>query len=198
MSEGYYDPHPLVTLEQPLALVGHPGAGIPKITRAICGRTGLPFNDIARSTEAKAGRSRTQLMVERGLPELRAWEAKALRSAMRRRPCGVIGLGTGLLEDAELHRFLEERSRLVYVRRPESVLLARIRDQLLEQPGSEPEFLAGAPASPQQLREYLAPRERALGRIEVIFEAGDLHENRVADEILASLSRLLPMDRLQT
>jgi len=191
MSDAYYDPHPLVSLELPLALVGHPGAGISKIARAICGRTGLPFNDVSRSAEARAGRSRSQLLLEGGLSELRAREAEALRSALRRRPCGIIGFCSGLLEDRELHRFVAQRSCLVYVRRPVSVLLARIRDKLTHQPGSEPEFLAGVPATPEELREHLVSRELGLREIEVIFEAGDLHEHRVAGELLASLDRLV-------
>lgn len=187
MTDGYYDHHALIALSAPLTLVGHPGAGVAAIGRMISGRTGLPFNDVARSAEAVAGRSGAQIVVEEGMARLRQLEAGALRQAVERRPFGVVVVESGLLEDRPLHQWLRRSSRVVYVRRPAARLLERIRAQLRERPGSLPEFVFGAPATADELAAHLARRSDALDETDVVFDAGDLHPARVAGALLEEL-----------
>lgn len=193
MSGGYYDPHPLVSLSVPLVLVGHPGSGVAPIGRGVAARTGLPFNDVARSAEASAGCSRSQLVVEHGIGALRRAETRALARAIRRRPCGVVVLSSGALEEADARRWLAADTRTVYVRRPLPVLLDGVRRTLARAPGSLPEFLMGAPEDPDSLGSYLAPREALLASFDAVVEAGDRTAVAVAGEILASLGRLVPV-----
>ena len=186
--DGYYDPHPLLALERPLTLVGHPGSGVAATGRMICGRTGLPFNDVERATEAMAGRSRAQIAVEEGVPRLLALEAEALEQAVSRRPNGVVVIGSALLEDAARNRWLRTKSLVVYLQRPARVLLARIRRQLANAPASLPEFVLGVPGTPADLERHLAARSAALAALDLVFEAGDQHPARVAEAILRDLA----------
>jgi len=195
VTDAYYDPHPLLTLAQPLALVGHPGSGVAAIGRMLSGRTGLPFNDVERAAEAMVGSSRSQLAVERGIDALRDVERAAIEKALRRKPFGLIVMESGLFEDPDTHTRLVEHCRVVYVRRPEAVLLGRIRRLLAEVPGSLPEFLMGAPADAEALAAFLQPRDSVLSRIEVVLEAGDQSGSIIAGQILDSLDRLVGVER---
>jgi len=195
MGAGYYDPHPLLLLEEPLALVGHPGSGIAQTGRMISGRTGLPFNDIARTVEAMAGRSLARVVMESGIESLRKKEIEALLQALARRPCGVIVLESGSFERADFGRWLQERCRVVHVRRPAAVLLARIRQGIEHHPGSFPDFLVATPNSEEELAAHWAPRDSQLDSIEVCLEAGDEHPHRIAEHILESLDRLMSVEQ---
>lgn len=196
MTEGYYSPHPQLALQQPLVLVGHPGAGVDQIGRMISGRTGLPFNDVERAAESMAGASRSRILMDEGIGRLREFEAAALDKAVRRKPAGIVVMESGLLEDAPRRSWLRARCAVVYVRRPDDVLLALVRQRVARAPGSLPEFLVGPPERVEELREYLAPREGALSEIDVIVEAEGRGPSWVASEIIASLDRLLAVERL--
>lgn len=196
MSDAYYAPHPRLSLDRPLVLVGHPGSGVSRIGRVIAGRTGLVLSDVERSAESLAGGSRSRVLVESGLPRLRELEARALERAIRRRPFGLVVMESGLLEEEERRHWLQEHARIVYVRRDDAALLARIQRQLERAPGSLPEFLMGAPRRVEELREHLREREEALAEISVIVEAGGEHTARVAAEILASLDHLVGVERI--
>lgn len=196
MSDGYYDPYPRLRIGMPLVLVGHPGSGVAQIGRNMAGLTGLTFNDVERSSESRAGRSRALVLVQDGMEALREFEAAALFQAVRRQPCGVVVMESGLLEQQPRRTWLREHGKVVYLRRPLDVLLARIRGQLERAPGSIPEFLVGAPCSVDDLREFLEPRERALAELDSIIEAGNEHASRVANQILESLDRLVDVEQI--
>ncbi len=196
MSEGYYEPHARIALEEPLVLVGHPGSGVAHAARAISGRTGLPFNDVQRSAEARAGQSLARIAVERGIEALRGYELEALRRALRRRPCGIVATSSGPFEHDDVRAWILQAGRVLYVRRPVEVLLARIQLQLEASPGSLAEFVVGAPTRAEDLERHLAGRELALQDAHAVLEAGDRHASRLADEILEGLDRLLGVRRL--
>jgi shikimate kinase len=196
MSDGYYAPHPRLVLDRPLVLVGHPGSGVDQVGRMMAGRTGLAFNDVERSAESLAGESRSSVLVRFGLERLREWEARALERAIRRRPFGVVVMESGLLADDDRRDWLQEQARIVYVRRDDATLLARIGRQLELAPGSLPEFVVAAPRRVEELRAHLRDRERALCEISVIVEAGDTHPSTVATGILASLDHLVGVQRV--
>ena len=195
-SHGYYEPHPLLVLDRPLVLVGHPGAGADQVGRVISGRTGLAFNDVERSVESIAGRSRSQILLEDGLERLRELEGAALLAAIHREPFGIVVMESGLLEDPTWREQLRDLCTVVYLRRPSHALLSRIQRQLERAPGSLPEFLVGAPRKVDELRTYLGPRESALREVDVIFEAQEGQTGLVASEILASLHHLVGVERV--
>lgn len=190
MSDGYYDPYPRIVLDEPLGLVGHAGAEVTAIAHAVCARTGLPFNDVARSAETLAGASLTRVLVEQGREAQSRVETRALREALRRQPAGLVVFESHLLDDSAITNWLPQACRIVYVRRPVDELLRRLRVRLQNAPGSVPEFVAAAPPDAEALSEHLAAREANLTLAHVILDAGSRPAMRVADELLASLDRL--------
>jgi len=196
MSDDYYAPHPRLALDQHLVLVGHPGSGASQVARVVAGRTGLVLSDVERSAESAAGAARARVLVEQGPTRLQQLEAAALEKALRRRPCGLVALESGLLEQDDRRAWLLERARVVYLRRPPEALLRRIQQQLARSPGSLPEFLLGAPRDVDELCAHLAAREAALLDVPVIVDAGDDPPARIAASLLESLDQLLDVQRI--
>jgi len=178
-------------LARPLVLLGHPGSGVSAVARVLCGRTGFPFNDVARLVEARSARSRAQIAVEDGLEALRLLERAALRDALRRTPAGVVAADTACLGEAADRDWIRGCARLVYVRRPLRTLLARIRAEVERDPGSQPEFVYAVPADERELAEHLEPRESLLGLAHVILDAADRHPVALAADLLAELEPIL-------
>lgn len=193
---GYYDPHPRFQLDQSLVLLGHPGAGAAHVAHSLAARTGLPFTEVERWSEAAAGMSRARLLSEQGLEALRDTDAGAVRRAVARRPSGFISMGSGCLDRAESRALVEESCCVVLLRRPLDVLAQRIRQQIEQSPGSLVEFLAGPPPTPETLSIWLRRRAAAEATAHAQIEAGDRHASRIADEVMASLGRLAGLSEL--
>lgn len=181
----YYSHHSPWTLDEPLALVGFMGAQVALIGRSLSSRTGLPFTDLERQIEHEAGCSRAQLVMEQGEAARRELEARTLRRVVPQQPNAIVALGDGALMDAVSGRWLKASAYLVYVHRPIEVCLAVIRQSLERDRSSFPEFVVQAPERVEDLLPYLEARvagyEHALTRI----EAGALHPQVVAGELLA-------------
>ena len=192
--QDYYSPHPRLVLGEPILLVGQVGAGVTFVARAVAARTGVSFGDVDRLVESRAGCSIAALLERDGPDELRVQAGSALVAALERRPCGVVAIEQLAFEAEALER-ARGVARGVYVRRPASVLLARIQRQLAGQPCMHP-FQLGVPGCQGDLTRFLGEREAVLASAEVVLEAGERHPHAVADELIASLDRLTSVDRL--
>jgi shikimate kinase len=182
VSDGYYEPHPTVRLAGPLVLVGHPGSDVGSIGHDLCARTGLPFNDVARSVEARAGRSLLRILSEDGAGVLAELEEGRLHAALERLPCGVVVVSSGAVARSGGERWLAGAARMIAVRRPIPELLRRMRRTWAVSPGSS-ELAAGPPADVAGLEALLAPWQAALAAAHVQLEAGERHSSRVAEDI---------------
>ena len=192
----YYAPHPRFTIERPLVLVGHPGAGVAAIARMVSGRTGLTFNDVPRAVESRAGRSCARILIEDGVETLRTLEAAALDQAVRRRPHGVVAVGSGALENDAVRAATKSAAHLLWVQRPDEVLLDRIRAAIARAPESVTEFVVSLPTTVEDLSTFLAPRDRVRTESDSILEAADLHPGQVATDLLATLDRMIETTKL--
>ncbi len=159
MDDDYYGPHATTMLAQPLALIGAHGSGASQVAQALCARTGLPFDDLDRTIEHKAGCSLAALSLRpeagRYVELLRA----ALDQALRRRPCPVIALGPDSLRDAACRRRIRGAATLIYLQADAHELARRASAQLREQPTRHYPALANADAATSaRLAELLAER----------------------------------------
>ncbi|MEM7410425.1 MAG: shikimate kinase [Myxococcota bacterium] len=193
--DDYYAPHPRLLLGEPLVLAGHVGAGTAATARAMAARTGLPFCEVDRMAENAAGRSLGQVLSGEGLAALARYGSQALDRALDRRPCAVIALGHTALSDEGRVR-LRDEARLVYLRRPTSVLLTRIQERLRVSPGSLFQFSLGTPTSVEELVPFFEPREEVLREADTVVEAGDRHPHEIASQLLDALDRISAVDRL--
>jgi shikimate kinase len=193
--DGYYDPHPRFHLEQSLVVLGHPGAGAAHVAHMLAARTGLPFTEVERWSEAAAGKSRARVAMEDGRETLARIDAQAVHRAVARRPHGFISMGSGCLASAEARALVREHCCVVLLHRPVEVLYRRLLLQLDQAPGSFVEFLAGPPADAEALARWLEGRAAAEATAHARIDAGDRHASRVSDDVLASLSRLTGIAR---
>lgn len=193
--DGYYDPHPRVVLAEPVVLAGHVGSGVPQVARAMAARSGLPFVEVDRMLEAAEGQALGKIAAQHGFAGTRLLARRTLDRALRRRPCNLIVLGSPAIEASELREALGG-ARMVYIQRPPSVLLARLRKREAEHPGSSYGFPLGLPATEAELTEFQAPVEAVLRSADVLLEAGDEHPSKVAADLLQSLDRITGVERL--
>jgi shikimate kinase len=138
---GYYGHQPPVLLGRPLCLVGFLGAGSVPVGSALGALTGLPWIDLDRRVEHAAGRSISQLVLERGEAAHMDLEAVALRRALDARPPGIVSLGPGALRRAEGAAAVGAEATSVYLRLSVEELARNIRRELDLQPGRYPEFM---------------------------------------------------------
>ncbi|HVS12583.1 MAG TPA: shikimate kinase [Thermoanaerobaculia bacterium] len=163
--DGYYDHHPLLQLDRPVALYGL----LSDETRAVGYRAsslcGLRFADTTRLLEHRKGQSADALEVREGAPALRAEEATSLREALADRPFGVITLGQATLLDAASLELVRARTTLVALDLDLPSLFWRVRARQEQAARGE-----GAPLPAElaevtrieELRAYHEPRSRAL------------------------------------
>lgn len=211
MPSDYYEPHATMLLAQPLVLAGQIGAGVARVARAISGRTGLPFVEIDRQVEARAGASLFRIVEREGDEGLRIRSEAALAQSLAQRPCSLVVLGSATLDAERLGAACSE-ARLLYVRRPIEQVRIGIAARLAAEanpdatpdanrettPETTPEanyartypYVHGVPTL-EALEPIFRAREEALRGADAIVEAGDRHAHVVAAELLAALDRFI-------
>lgn len=185
----YYDPHPTLSLSQPLVLVGFMGSGAAAVGRALSARTGLGLTLLDRHVENAAGMGRGQLILERGIDALREIESTALARALAERPCGILVLGDGALLRPENQERVRDQAHVVYIERPLAVAFENVVALRQRSAAAIPEFMLGPPRTPADLAPYLEEREAGYRGAHSVLAARDLHPNRIADGLLAELRR---------
>jgi thiamine-phosphate pyrophosphorylase len=106
-------------------LVGFMGAGKTVVGRRLAERMGLPFLDLDREIEARAGRSIPELFRERGEAAFRALESEAL-AEVSRGPRRVVATGGGVVERAANCEIMRRSGRVVWLDVPFDTLLRRL------------------------------------------------------------------------
>jgi shikimate kinase len=158
-------------------------------------RTGLRFTEIDRVVENGVGQSLGQLLRDRGPDALTEASLAALGRALRRRPCGIIILGSAAVSKNDMEDFTP-RARFLYLMRPRKVLFDRVCAQLSAVPGSLFQFRLAAPRREEDLDPLLAAREGALRQSQTTVDAGDRHPNEIATAILDILDRIMEVERI--
>lgn len=113
--DGYYDHHPLVQLEKPVALAGYLTQETRVVGYRLAALLGLPSIDLDRRIEHQSGRSVWRLLWDESEARYRQLERQELRRAVRERPCGILSLGDGALMDEENRDLLLAHSHLVAI-----------------------------------------------------------------------------------
>lgn len=183
---GYYGHQPPVLLERPLCLVGFLGAGMVPVGSALGALTGLPWIDLDRRVEHAAGRTISQLVLERGEDAHQELEAQALRRALDAQPAGIISLGPGGLRRAEGAAAVHAEATSIYLRLPIEDLTRNVRRELDQRPGRYPEFmLKRAVVTAAGLAPLLEARRPAYEASTHTFDCAGKAPTTVAREIMA-------------
>ena len=111
--QGYYDHHPLVTLDRHFVVASYLGAETRQIGYQLAALTGLGVSDLDRTIEHQAGRSIHALVRQDGEGRYRRLEQRMLSRLLNARPASIITLGDGTLIDVDNRRQVLEQSDLV-------------------------------------------------------------------------------------
>ncbi len=109
----YYDPSPLVALEQHVVVAGYLGEETRRIGYQLAALTGLGVTDLDRKIEHHVGKSVWELIWNQGEPQYRQLEREYLGRLLEEKPLGIITLGDGALIDRDNQQRVLAGSRLV-------------------------------------------------------------------------------------
>lgn len=138
-----------------ICLYGPPGSGKTTVGTALARGLQLPFVDLDREIERKAGLSIPEIMGQDGEPAFRALETAALKTALAGQE-SVIALGGGALLDRENRALAENRGRVVLLMAEFETLLSRLHFDSIQRP-----LLQGDPSG--KLATLLARRSQHYG-----------------------------------
>ena len=151
--EGYYDHHPTVRLERPIALAGYVGEENRLLGYKMAALCGLPSADLDRLVEHHAGSSVWDLIWQQGEASYRALEHRCLKKILQERPAGVLSLGDGTLIDPANRQLVEQEAHLVVLERD----LPHCFFSLKRGPRSDKDFWHPLHAGPLERLETLRP-----------------------------------------
>jgi XRE family transcriptional regulator, aerobic/anaerobic benzoate catabolism transcriptional regulator len=185
--QGYYDYHPLRTLERPLVLAGPIGGPQRQVAHGLSARLGLPFVELDRWIEHDAGASLWEILAEGGEEPLRQWETDALARALRARPAGIVVLGpTALLHSDNLPAVLQGAT-LVALRIDLPNLYWFLRGREQDGGPQRHPFLPHPLDSIDALRPLYETQQTALAEAHHTIDAVGKHPTRLTEELLVEL-----------
>lgn len=106
-------------------LCGFMGAGKSTIGQKLAGKLELPFQDLDRVIEERAGKTILQIFREEGEEYFRTAERAALTTTAREFN-GVLALGGGALQNLQIAEQVKLYGLLIFIETPFSVILDRI------------------------------------------------------------------------
>ena len=184
---GYYDPHPLIELSRPVALIGFVGADVNPTGHLLSRMTGAPLFDLDRVIEHRSGRSLVQFLVERGSSALRSLEHVELMRGLEQQPPPLMLLGEGAWQDSRSFKSCLEACTTIYIRRPRDVLFKRSRQCVVEAPSRYPVFARHFPQNDAEFVALLSRREPRYERATYLLDAGTLSTIKIARRVMALL-----------
>ena len=120
-------------MNQPIFLVGMPGAGKSTIGRKLATNLQKPFLDLDEYIEEKYGQRIPQLFSDKGEAFFREAEATALREVAAQASGAVIATGGGTPCFLDNMAFMNETGVTVFVKVPQTTLVERLTGQNREQ-----------------------------------------------------------------
>lgn len=164
---------------KPIVLIGLPGSGKSRVSKLLATRLGAVVTDTDAVVEKLAGGSIQQIFSEGGESEFRRLELEAVRLALAEG--GVISLGGGAIETAEIREALSEAT-VVHIEADDALILERVsRDSTRPLFRGDPVVVLG------QLRDRRDPLYRELRDISV--HSSEDPAERVVEQIIRELAQ---------
>jgi XRE family aerobic/anaerobic benzoate catabolism transcriptional regulator len=160
-----------------VALVGLRGAGKSTIGKLLARRVGVPFIELDRRVEARAGLKLAQLFEIHGEPAYRRLELEVLREVLETQPTFVLETGGGLPSHAEAWALLRGGAKSVWLKTRPEEYLARVLGQGDKRP------MAQRPQALTELKALLAAREPA-------YRLAELHVDTTRQEVSSVVERV--------
>lgn len=185
----YYGYSPTVTLQCPVACIGHPGSAYREIAYDLAALTGLPLHDFDHRIEHEAGQDIWSYARQHGSDALRKLEDALLPGLLSQTPPGIIVLGEGALHSPVQLDVVRSHASLVFFHLPLTTCYWALRRRLEQRGGvlMHP-WLPDHLEEPQDLQPFL---ERLQPVAEAADHVIDMDGQRVHETVLA-LQALLP------
>lgn len=186
----YYDPHPRLRLSRPVVLAGDVGCGAAAVAWQIAAQTGIGFVSIDRLIEHEAGCALARLAVEEGMARLVARTDAVLERVADETPFGLVVIDRAWPSLA-VRDTLRRRTLFARLERPYEHLVRNFDEELRRAGDWILRDLTPSNGEPIGLRDVCAHRAMLLREAELVFEGGDLHVHRIAQQLLESLEQLV-------
>ena len=165
----------------PIVLIGPPGAGKSTVGPVLAGRLNAAFRDTDADVESAAGKPVADIFIEDGETAFRELERQAVLKALSEPAAGVLAIGSGAVLDEQIRQALQKQETVVYLALD---FTAVVKHAGLDKPRV---VLPGNPRG--RLRAMLEERRPLYEQLATftVADAGDLHPEETADQILAGL-----------
>ena len=165
-----------------VALVGLRGAGKSTVGKLLAKRLGVPFVELDRKVEERAGLSLAQLFEIHGEAAYRRYEQEVLRDVLATHPKFVLETGGGLPMHSEAWELLRAGAKTVWLKTKPQTYLARVLGQGDKRP------MAERPKALSELKALLTAREPAYKQSELHVDTSNETAAQVAERISNWLS----------
>ena len=174
----------------PIVLIGPPGAGKSTVGPVLAGRLKVAFRDTDADVESAAGKPVADIFIEDGEAAFRELERQAVLTVLSGEQvggnasgngCGVLAIGSGAVLDEQIRQALRQQQAVVY--------LAAGFSAVVKQAGLDKPRIV-LPGNPRgRLRAMLDERRPLYEELATftVENAGELHPEEAADQILAGL-----------
>lgn len=164
-----------------ICLIGLRGAGKSTLGRGAGDALGLPFVELNKDIELKAGMPVGEIMALYGADGYRQLEAEAVRRVAARHNRLILAVAGGIVSEPETYATLLSRYHTVWVRATAEDHMHRVRAQGDMRP------MSGRPEAMKQLRALLEQRQDAYSRAEAALDTS----GRSPEESLTDLLGLI-------
>ena len=186
----YYDPYPRLRLSRSIVLAGDVGCGAAAVAWQISAQSGIGFRSIDRLIEHEAGCALARLAVEEGTARLVARTDAMVERVANETPFGIVVIDR-TWPSLAVRDVLRRRTLFARLARPYEHLVRNFDEELRRAGDWILRDLVSANGEPVGLREICAHRAALLREAELVFEGGDLHVHRIAQQLLEALEQLV-------
>ena len=189
----YYGYTPLITPDQPLALVGLPAAHVGGTARLVSSFTGLPLFWMDRAVEHRAGASIDAIVLEKGDQVRREHERALLPRVLDAPTPHVMVLSEVTLADPELGPALRSRTTVFALRRHLDEVIATIAAAHEKRPPAYARLLLGRKPDPAALAEELQRLAAHHQDVDHELDVTGMHPQHAAQAVIDALGWKLPV-----
>lgn len=161
-----------------IALIGLRGAGKSTLGAALAKRLSLPFIELVKSIEARAGIEVNEIFLLAGQATYRRYERQCLDDIIERRECAVIAVGGSLVSEASTYERLLGSCVTIWLRANPDDHMNRVIAQGDQRP------MAGAPRAMDDLKRILIEREGLCEQADYSVNTSGRGIEETLDEIL--------------